>query len=208
MTSDLRARVEALAEEWEAEAAEDQAWLNGPRVEVSEAYELPALIRQAGAHVRELRALLAEPAAEDIRAKVERSSLGTPEAQALRATVSDEHAARIVARAKELDASDPAPAADGGEVEVDSLVRLLARHVLSHLTPEHCTADCMARAILASPLLADLRRTERAEGAREALLSAAEEWQHHLRRDASLYDYGRWLDAAANMLRARAEATR
>jgi hypothetical protein len=39
---------------------------------------------------------------EEIRAKVEASSLGTPEAQALRATVSDEHAARIVARAEEL----------------------------------------------------------------------------------------------------------
>jgi len=33
---------------------------------------------------------------------IERSSLGTPEAKALRATVSDEHAARIVARAREL----------------------------------------------------------------------------------------------------------
>lgn len=33
--------------------------------------------------------------------------------------------------------------------EKDDLVRMLARHVLSHLTPEHCTADCMADAILA-----------------------------------------------------------
>lgn len=32
--------------------------------------------------------------------------------------------------------------------EKDALVRLLARHVLSHVTPEHCTADCMAGAIL------------------------------------------------------------
>lgn len=39
-----------------------------------------------------------------IAAKVEASSLGTPEAKALRATVSDEHAARIVARSKELEA--------------------------------------------------------------------------------------------------------
>jgi len=34
---------------------------------------------------------------------IERSSLGTPEAKALRATVSDEHAARIVERAQELE---------------------------------------------------------------------------------------------------------
>jgi hypothetical protein len=39
----------------------------------------------------------------DISAKVEASSLGTPEARALRATVSDEHAARIVARARKLE---------------------------------------------------------------------------------------------------------
>ena len=38
---------------------------------------------------------------------VERSSLGTPEAKALRATVSDEHAARIVARARELERDFP-----------------------------------------------------------------------------------------------------
>jgi hypothetical protein len=37
-----------------------------------------------------------------IAAKIEASSLGTPEAKALRATVSDEHAARIVARAEAL----------------------------------------------------------------------------------------------------------
>lgn len=39
---------------------------------------------------------------------IERSSLGTPEAKALRATVSDEHAARIVARAKELESAESA----------------------------------------------------------------------------------------------------
>jgi hypothetical protein len=33
--------------------------------------------------------------------------------------------------------------------EKDALARMLARHVLSHVTPEHCTADCMADAILA-----------------------------------------------------------
>jgi len=38
-----------------------------------------------------------------IKAKIEASSLGTPEARALRATVSDEHAARIVARAREME---------------------------------------------------------------------------------------------------------
>lgn len=34
--------------------------------------------------------------------------------------------------------------------EQDDLVKLLARHVLGHVTPEHCTADCMATAILAA----------------------------------------------------------
>jgi flagellar biosynthesis/type III secretory pathway protein FliH len=46
----------------------------------------------------------------------------------------------------------------------------------------------------------------RREGAAQALRDAARDWQHYLRRDASLYDYGRWLDAAANMLRRRAAA--
>lgn len=46
----------------------------------------------------------------DIAAKIEASSLGTPEAQALRATVSDERAARVVARSKELAA--PVESAD------------------------------------------------------------------------------------------------
>lgn len=45
-----------------------------------------------------------DPAAiEDL---IERSSLGTPEAKAARATVSDERAARVVARAHELDRQD------------------------------------------------------------------------------------------------------
>ena len=44
------------------------------------------------------------------------------------------------------------------------------------------------------------------QAARDALLGAAYEWQYHLRRDAALYDYGRWLNAAATMLRARAAA--
>lgn len=43
--------------------------------------------------------------ADGIEALVERSSLGTPEAAALRATVSDERAAQIVARVKELEAA-------------------------------------------------------------------------------------------------------
>lgn len=43
------------------------------------------------------------PAGATVEARVEASSLGTPEAKALRATVSDEHAARIVARARELE---------------------------------------------------------------------------------------------------------
>lgn len=43
-------------------------------------------------------------------ALIERSSFGTPEATALRASVSDEVAARVVARVKELEADAPAPA--------------------------------------------------------------------------------------------------
>ncbi|UUW88448.1 hypothetical protein [Pimelobacter simplex] len=42
-------------------------------------------------------------------ALIERSSFGTPEAVALRASVSDEVAARVVARARELEADVPAP---------------------------------------------------------------------------------------------------
>ncbi|AIY17763.1 hypothetical protein GUY44_07045 [Pimelobacter simplex] len=66
--------------------------------------------------VAALRALLDEhpadlPVATDstMTALVERSSFGTPEAVALRASVSDEVAARVVARAKELEADAPAP---------------------------------------------------------------------------------------------------
>jgi hypothetical protein len=64
---DLLAALGALADEWEAEAGEDQAWLNGPHVAVSEAHELPALIRQALAHVAELRQAIAahQPAEPD-----------------------------------------------------------------------------------------------------------------------------------------------
>jgi hypothetical protein len=44
-----------------------------------------------------------------------------------------------------------------------------------------------------------------AEAKAEALREAADHWQRGLRRDAALYDYGRWIDAAANMLRDRAD---
>jgi hypothetical protein len=44
---------------------------------------------------------------------IERSSLGTPEAKALRASVSDEDAARVMARVHELEAQQPSPAAEG-----------------------------------------------------------------------------------------------
>lgn len=37
------------------------------------------------------------------------------------------------------------------------------------------------------------------------LRAAAGEWKFGLRRDAALYDYGRWLNAAAHMLRDRAD---
>lgn len=43
-------------------------------------------------------------ATDGIRDMIDRGSLGTPEAKALRATVSDEAAARVVARARELEA--------------------------------------------------------------------------------------------------------
>ena len=49
---------------------------------------------------------------EHIRELIERSSLGTPDAKALRASVSDETARRIVERAKEL-AADSAPKDSG-----------------------------------------------------------------------------------------------
>lgn len=39
---------------------------------------------------------------------VDRSSFGTPEAKALRESVSDEEVARVIARAKELDAEQTA----------------------------------------------------------------------------------------------------
>ncbi|KAB2809248.1 hypothetical protein F9L07_19600 [Pimelobacter simplex] len=51
-----------------------------------------------------------EPSDSATAALIERSSFGTPEAVALRASVSDEVAARVVARAKELEADAPAPA--------------------------------------------------------------------------------------------------
>lgn len=49
---------------------------------------------------------------------LEQSSLGTPEARALRATVSDEHAARIVQRAQEIEAEMAPCATCGGPVEL------------------------------------------------------------------------------------------
>lgn len=49
----------------------------------------------------------AENDAARIRDTIERSSLGTPEAKALRDSVSDEHAARIVKRAEELERELP-----------------------------------------------------------------------------------------------------
>lgn len=42
-----------------------------------------------------------------IKELVEASSLGTPEAKALRASVSDEQARRIVERARELEQENP-----------------------------------------------------------------------------------------------------
>lgn len=59
----------------------------------------------------------------------------------------------------------------------------------------------IAADVLTSDWLARDRATQRAEALREV----AREWRHELRRDAALYDYGRWLDAAANMLDARAD---
>lgn len=47
-------------------------------------------------------AAFGELEASDLEAKIERSSFGTPEAKALRATVNDEQAARIVDRAEDL----------------------------------------------------------------------------------------------------------
>ena len=54
-------RVRALAEEWEAEADDDERWLSSPRVAVSEAQTCPATIQQARGHVRDLRAALDGP---------------------------------------------------------------------------------------------------------------------------------------------------
>jgi hypothetical protein len=53
----LLGAVMRLAAEWAAEADEDERWLNGPHVHVSEAREYPATIRQARAHAAALRAL-------------------------------------------------------------------------------------------------------------------------------------------------------
>ncbi|MEV5001966.1 hypothetical protein [Nocardioides sp. LML1-1-1.1] len=55
---------------------------------------------------------------EAIEDLVERSSLGTPEATALRTTVTDERAARVVARAKEL-AAEAEGITDGYKVTLD-----------------------------------------------------------------------------------------
>lgn len=67
------------------------------------------VVRQHNAHLTDvlvsfLAAPLADPAPEaaSVEDLIERSSLGTPEARALRATVSDEDAARIVARSKNV----------------------------------------------------------------------------------------------------------
>lgn len=58
------APVLALADEWEQEAGEDERWLNGPHVAVSEAREYPALIRQARSHAASIRALAAVESGE------------------------------------------------------------------------------------------------------------------------------------------------
>lgn len=54
----LREGVERLRDEWAAAAAEDERWLNGPRVSVGEAQALPAVIANTRDHVNDLRALL------------------------------------------------------------------------------------------------------------------------------------------------------
>lgn len=73
-------------------------------------------------------------------------------------------------------------------------------------------ADDMDHFIDRLSLVLDMARDEAARdaerermGAERALREAADEWQFHLRRDAALFDYGRWLNAAARMLRDRAD---
>lgn len=46
--------IEATVNTWRVEADDDERWLNGNRVSASEAQELPALIRQARTHIREI----------------------------------------------------------------------------------------------------------------------------------------------------------
>ncbi|MFJ9313782.1 hypothetical protein ACIRN4_06275 [Pimelobacter simplex] len=82
------------------------AWVLGEYVEDPN----PELVAIVWHEIRVLPAPAPEPSDSTAAALIERSSFGTPEAVALRASVSDEVAARVVARAKELEADAPAPA--------------------------------------------------------------------------------------------------
>jgi cytochrome c553 len=94
--------------------------------------------------------------------------------------------------------ADPAPAADGGEVEAlaEQVTRAAAYALYEYPmgSPELADATRRLRGQIAKALrenLADLRRTERAEGARAALLAAAED------RSVALGEFRQWLRARA-----------
>jgi hypothetical protein len=57
----LKEALGHLAREWEDEANDDEQWLAGPRVSVSEAQEYPATIQVRRACVRQVREALEVP---------------------------------------------------------------------------------------------------------------------------------------------------
>ena len=54
------ARVVEAASDWRTSADQDEKWLNGPRVSVSEAHELPGMIQQARNHAQDVDDALAD----------------------------------------------------------------------------------------------------------------------------------------------------
>lgn len=57
--------LRSVADEWLANADENERWYNGSRVSVSEAHELPALVQQAREHATAVHAILDGPGEED-----------------------------------------------------------------------------------------------------------------------------------------------
>ncbi|KAB2806978.1 hypothetical protein F9L07_28510 [Pimelobacter simplex] len=130
-----------------------------------EAHEMPGMKHHAP---------VPEPSDSTAAALIERSSFGTPEAVALRASVSDEVAARVVARAKELEADAPAPAPEPSD-RAGLSEKWLSASDAARKAEHHFPADCLAEAALVvASLEGHLHAAEQEAAALRAQVAAVE----------------------------------